>query len=499
MIACLKSHPVLHLLLAVCCLSTAIAGGKPNILIVFTDDHGYADLGILKNDPDVRTPHLDQLAKDGVLFTRGYTTAPQCIPSRAALVVGRHQNTFGLEDNADGPLSHDETTVAERLRGAGYVTGAIGKWHLEVGYDRQNKPYYSREHLPHRHGFEEIFSGYTQNYQATFDLAGNTIENGPQALTDPRFRIDVQMLAALAFLERRKTDDRPFFLYLCPYAPHAPMEDPPQYMKRVAHVAEKERRRALAAILAIDDGIGLIRQKLKQMGQAENTLIFFMSDNGAPLIEGGYIGSRNTPLTGSKGMMTDGGLRVPFIAAWPGRIPGGLVFDEAVSTLDAAATALASAAAPVDDKIEGADLMPWLTGQRRGPVHDALFWRWRTQAAILSGGWKLVMLGNERRYLFDLRGDGREQAADNQLAQQPELAATLEKRLREKAATWANPKLAARPMARDVELFEQQVDGTLPPPPCGKGKTGEFIPWKADRPTSPIADLKSAETNDTQP
>lgn len=472
--------------------SAGVEPPRPNIVIVFTDDQGYADLGVAGFDPDVRTPNIDRLARDGVLFTRGYSTAPQCIPSRAGLVTGRHQNAFGLEDNANGPLSHDEYTVAERLRDAGYVTGMVGKWHLEVGYNDKNKPYYSRDHLPHRHGFEEIFSGYLQDYQANYDLAGNTIEDGPKSITDPRFRVDVQMLAALAFLDRRKADLRPFFLYLCPYAPHAPMEDPPHYMDRVAHVAEKERRMALASILAIDDGIGLIRQKLEDMGQAENTLIFFMSDNGAPLFEGGYIGSLNTPMTGSKGMLTDGGLRVPYVAAWPGKIPGGQVFDEPVSTLDAAGTALAIAGVSMDDRIEGVNLIPWLTGQKQGPVHDALFWRWRTQAAILSDGWKLVMVGTERRYLFDLRGDGREQGADNQLARHPEIAATLEKRLRDKAATWSNPNLPARPISRDIELFDQQVEGTLPPPLLGKGKTGQFIPWSPDRPTTPITEIKEA-------
>lgn len=471
----------------------------PNILIIFTDDHGYADLGILKTDPDVRTPAMDQLARDGVLFTRGYATAPQCIPSRAGLIVGQNQNAFGMEDNASGPLSHEQYTIAERLQDAGYVTGMIGKWHLEVGYDDQNKPYYSRDHLPHRHGFEEIFSGYMQGYQANFDLAGNTIEDVPVPINDPHFRVDIQMRAALAFLERRKTDERPFFLYLCPYAPHAPMEDPPHYMERVSHVEEDARRMALASILAIDDGIGLIRQKLEEMGITDNTLIFFMSDNGAPLFERGYIGSLNTPMIGSKGMMTDGGLRVPYIAAWPGSIPGGQIFDEPVSTLDAAATALALASAPIDERIEGKNLIPWLTGQKEGPVHEALYWRWRTQASILQDGWKLILIGNERRYLFDLRGEGRETAADNRINQYPELAATLEKRLREKASTWANPHLPTRTIFRDVELFDQFVEGTLPPPPFGAGQTGAYIPWKPDRPTTPIADITASQKKDVSP
>jgi arylsulfatase A-like enzyme len=455
---------------------------QPNIIIVFADDQGYADLGILGHDPDVRTPHLDRLARDGVLFTRGYVTAPQCVPSRAGLIAGRHQNTFGLDDNLRGPLPHDEYTIAERLRDAGYVTGMVGKWHLELGYGDQVKPQFLTDFLPHQHGFEEYFCGYMERYHASHDLAGKPLPNPPRIVIDRRYRIDIQTDAALSFLDRRKTSNRPFFLYLAYYAPHSPMEEPPHYMARLAHVQERERRRGLASILAMDDGIGRIRKKLADMGVADNTLIFYLSDNGAPLRDGAYIGSLNTPLTGEKGMLTDGGQRIPFIATWPGTIRPGRVFEEAVWTLDATATALAVAKAPLDDRIEGVNLMPWMAGQRTGPVHDALCWRWRSQAAILSGYWKFVRLGNERRYLFDMRNIGQETAADNKIGQYPEIAAQLERKLEETAGTWKRGGLPDREVAADKLFYDLHVERTLPPPRLGNGKSGEFIPWDASRP-----------------
>ena len=465
------------------CTPRAEEAAPPNIIIIFTDDQGYTDLGIHGIDADVRTPNLDQLARDGVLFSRGYVTAPQCVPSRAGIITGRHQNAFGLDDNLKGPLSHDEYTIAERLRDIGYVTGMVGKWHLDL-VPREDGPgqVVSVDYLPHTQGFEEYFCGLMQHYHASHDLDGNLLENPPQVIHDPRYRIDIQTDASLGFLERRKTDDRPFFLYLGYFAPHSPIEEPPHYMERVSHVDEYVRQMALASVLAMDDGIGLIRKKLEEMGVADNTLIFYISDNGAPLVEGGYIGSLNVPLVGEKGMQTDGGQRVPFLAAWPGKIPGGQVFDEYVWSLDATATALTAAGASLDDKIEGVDLMPWLLGQKTGEVHEALYWRWRSQAAVLSGNWKFVRLGDERRYLFDMTQDGKETTADNRIEEYPEIAAELERKLRQKADTWETKGLPDDVVAPDRRFFNQHVDLTLPPLPLGDGRTCAFLPWNEERP-----------------
>lgn len=447
---------------------TLHAANPPNIIIIFTDDQGYADLGIAGFDSDVRTPNLDQLARDGVLFTRGYVTAPQCAPSRAGLISCRHQNAFGLDDNHSGPLplSESRTTIAARLQEVGYATGIVGKWSL--AHDRErgdpNERFIVTDHLPHNFGFEEYWAGVMYRYHASHDLHGNPLRNPPQIVevSHSYYRVDVQTEAALAFLDRRGGDDRPFFLYLPYFAPHSPVEDPPYYMDQLGHVKDHERRMGLASILSVDNGVGQIRRKLEEMGQADNTLIIYSSDNGAPLGHGVYIGSHNYPAVGEKGMLTDGGLRVPYIVTWPGKIPGGQVIDEMVSLLDASATALAVANAPMDELIEGVNLMPFMLGERGGAVHDALFWRWRSQSAIRSGNWTLLMLGNERRYLFDNRQMGSEYAVNNQIDAFPEIAANLEQKLRQHSESWKIKGLPATVNAADERFFDIHIDRSKP-------------------------------------
>ncbi len=482
-------------------VTVAAAEKRPNIIIVFTDDQGYTDLGIHGIDPDVRTPNIDQLARDGVLFTNGYATAPQCVPSRAGLMTARHQNAFGLEDNMKGPLPRDETTIAQRLRAVGYVTGMVGKWHLDVGRDASNRPQFREDSLPHMHGFDEMFSGNMSRYHATFDLQGNDLKKPFEVVDQEGYRVDIQTDAALAFLDRRTGDDRPFFLYLGYFAPHSPVQDPPEYMQRMAHVEELVRRMGLASILAMDDGVGRIREKLKEMGVDDNTLIFFMSDNGAPLREGAYVGSLNHPLVGEKGMQTDGGQRIPYVAAWPGVIPPGQVFELPVSTMDAAATAIAAAGAPLDEKIEGVDLRPWLTGKETGPVHDELCWRWRSQSAILTGDgkWKFIRLGQRQRFLFDMTEIGRQTTDDNLIRQHPEIAAQLEARLKAVADTWKIKGLPGDPVVRpDQDFYDQHVNRTLPPLPLDAGMTGAFVPTGKDSVPPPGGALNAPGRQRTQ-
>lgn len=456
------------------------ADERPNIIIIFTDDQGYTDLGIHGIDPDVRTPNLDRLARDGVLFTSGYVTAPQCIPSRAGLIAGRHQNAFGVDDNTGGPLPHSEYTIARRLRDAGYVTGMVGKWHLNLvpSSTRNGGHEASVDYLPHTHGFEEMFSGSLQQYHVTHDRRGNPVPNPPQVISEDGFRIDIQTDAALGFLDRRKKDDRPFFLYLAYFAPHAPLQDPPHYMERMSHVEGYTRRMGLASILAMDDGVGLIREKLEEMGQTENTLIFYISDNGAPLRPGAYVGSLNNPMVGEKGMQTDGGQRVPFLLAWPGTIAGGQVFGEAVWSLDAGRTALELANAPIDDRVEGVNLMPWLLGEKSGPVHEALYWRWRSQAAVLSDGWKFIRLGGKYRYLFDMSELGAQTAEHNRIDEYPELAKRLEQMLRAKSNTWKTVGLEDSVHPADLGHYEQHVERTRPPQPLDGGRSGSYRSWQ---------------------
>lgn len=203
-----------------------VAADRPNIILIYSDDHGWADLGAQGVDKDIRTPNLDAMAREGVRFTRGYVSAPQCVPSRAGVLTGRYQQRFGVEDNNKGPMPLEQVTIAERLKAAGYVTGQVGKWHLDhfvkkgknTGDGRTGKDF-----LPVKQGFDEQFTGALRQYYVTHGLDGKPVAEPPALITDDRFRVVVQTEAALSFLERRSAKpEQPFFLYLAWYAPHVP-------------------------------------------------------------------------------------------------------------------------------------------------------------------------------------------------------------------------------------------------------------------------------------
>lgn len=407
------------------------APSQPNILLIYSDDHGWADMSLQGSDPDVRTPNIDQLARDGVLFKRGYTTAPQCVPSRAGLMTGRYQQRFGVEDNLKGPLPLGEQTIAERLKAAGYATGQVGKWHLDLVNETPGKKQQHADptYFPHHHGFDEYWRGELRQFFASHDLQGKPFPDAPHLVSDDRFRVVVQTDAAISFLNRRSAKpEQPWFMYLAWYAPHVPLDSPePWYSKTPAHLP-KERRQALSMIAAMDDGVGRIREKLKEMGQDKNTLIFFISDNGAPL-GGSWNGSLNVPMKGQKGMLSEGGIRVPFLCAWPGTIPGGQICDHPVITLDVAATAVAISGQPEDSRLDGINLMPYLTGTGRTPPARTLYWRWGSQAAIQEYPNKLITLGDRERLLFDVSTAEGENHERNLLQQRPEMAVKLEQKL----------------------------------------------------------------------
>lgn len=417
----------------------AVVPERPNVIIVFTDDHGWADLGIQSVLTDVKTPFTDQLARDGVRFSRGYVTAPQCVPSRAGLMTGRYQTRFDMEDNNGGPLPLSEKTLADRMKAAGYVTGMVGKWHLESLIQNPKKPDGEQPrdaYLPQARGFDEYWQGSRLNYEVNLDLQGNLIPDGPKKVRDPRFRIDVQTDAALSFMQRRAVDKKPFFLYLAYFAPHVPLEKPPKYMDRFKNVPDETRRMALAAISAVDDGVGRIREFLEQKGLAENTVIFYMSDNGAPTRPGAWDGSLNDPWKGEKGMLTDGGVRLPFIMAWPGHVPAGQVFDKPVISMDATATTVALSGLPVPPEFDGVNLIPFVTGERTDAPHKNLCWRWRSQAAILEDEWKLWFVAPDRWMLFANTGTTPE--TEDVSAQHPEVFSRLRAKL-EAFASQQNP------------------------------------------------------------
>lgn len=432
---------------------TAVAE-RPNILVVFVDDMGYADLGANGVRDDVKTPHLDRLARMGARFTNGYITAPQCSPSRAGLLAGRYQQRFGLEHIPDLPLPLEETLLSERLKEAGYETGIVGKWHLSPSFLSDEwirahnvesdgthegfkpSPELMAKYRPAARGFDLYFAGERNHYDANFDLSGNGISPGQSWRSFEGYRLDIQADAAIAFLKRKR--EKPFFLYYCPYAPHTPLVAPDKYLSRFPDVEPERRRYALAMISAVDDSVGRILDTLEANGWLENTLTFFASDNGAPVWgrrnadrpegdPGGWDGSLNEPFKGEKGMVAEGGVRVPFLMAWPGIVPAGVVYEQPVSSLDIAATSVAVAGAPSDASLEGANLVPYLRGEETGAPHDALYWRFWSQAAVRQGPWKYLEVGRKGRFLFKM--DAVEAPQTNRIADHPEMAKRMAKKL----------------------------------------------------------------------
>jgi len=413
----------------------AAEGRKPNILLIYTDDHGWADLGAQGVDADIRTPNFDQLARDGVRFARGYVTAPQCVPSRCGVLTGRYQQRFGVEDNNQGPLPLTERTIAQLLKPAGYLSGFVGKSHLDVGRagDARKAARVQPDHFPNHLGFDEYWRGELRQYYASHDLSGQPFADAPHLVSDNRFRVVVQTAAALSFLDRRAArPDQPWFLYLAWYAPHVPLESPEPWFSRTPATLPLKRRQALAMIAAMDDGLGLLRAKLKAMGQERETLVFVIGDNGAPLGDA-WDGSLNWPMRGQKGMLSEGGIRTPFVAAWPGRVPAGQVYDRPVSSLDVAATAVDLAGLPPDPRLDGVNLLPYLTGARTGAPHETLYWRWGAQAAVLEHPYKLIKLGALPPLLFDVTTPEGENLERDLAAQHPELV----QRLLPKLEAWA--------------------------------------------------------------
>lgn len=427
------------------------AAEKPNIIVIFTDDHGYADLSCQGYEFDIKTPYIDRMAKEGARFTDGYVSAPQCCPSRAGLLTGRDQNRFGFISNGHGPLPVSEKTIADHLGKAGYMTGMVGKWHLDPNHsdkaflekhDIKNgkiPPVLNARFQPNARGFRETFCGQINSYSATYDLKGNRFDQ-PKQIKSTGDRIDRQSEAALHFIDLHH--DKPFFLYLAYFAPHVPLASSKKYLDRFPGVMPERRRYALAMISAIDDGVGQIMKKLDQYGIDDNTLIFFIGDNGAPLkltmkddpihLDGAYWdGSKNTPLNGEKGMLSEGGIRVPYIMRWKGTIPPEQIIQTPVNTLDAAATAVAAAGVKQPTTFDGENLLPTLVKKSLLPART-LHWRFWTQSAARQGDWKLLKLSNQKSFLFNLAKDKEEKI--NLADQNPEIVQRLESSLK----TWAN-------------------------------------------------------------
>ena len=431
-------------LLALClpsalCLSLAAGEAnttslaKPNVIIIYADDMGYGDLGSY-GCKDIPTPNIDQLAAEGVRFTDGYVSAPQCAPSRVGLLSGKYQNRLGFEYNTPKRLwfSHgfprSEKTVGALMKARGYTTGVIGKWHMGAGPDLH----------PNKRGFDEFFgtlfghSSFIPPFNVMsralkdHKLPSSDIQRNGTTVDEQDYLTDAFSREAVAFIERNQK--KPFFLYLPYTAPHGPLQASEKYLKRFPAIKNPKRKTYAAMVSALDDGVGEIMAKLKERNLEENTLVFFISDNGATR-RTSY--GDNGPLRAWKGSLHEGGIRVPFIMNWKGTLPAGVVDSRPVIQLDATATAVALAGGDTS-KMDGVNLMPYLLKQKDGVPHKQLFWRimsWAYmntgepyQKATRRGDWKLVLTGKEWQ-LFNLKDDISEK--NDLAAQHPELVKEL--------------------------------------------------------------------------
>jgi len=413
--------------------STALA--KPNIVVIVADDLGYADVGF-SGCADIPTPNIDSLARNGVRFSNGYVTHPYCSPSRAGLLSGRYQQRFGHEANptflpedTQVGLPVTETLLPKLLADAGYVTGAVGKWHLGAALCfRPNARGFTEsfgflggghQYLPETNAIPADAPVWRTEYRAP--LLKN---NAPQPFDG--YMTDILSREAVSFVTRHKAE--PFFLYLAYNAVHTPLQAPEKYLARLPDIADSRRRTYAAMTVAMDDGIGQVLAALRENGLERNTQVWFFSDNGGPPTN--VAPTCNAPLRGHKGSMYEGGIRVPFVLQWPGYAPAGTVIDTPVITLDLFATALAVAdAKPAPGKTpDGQSLLPLLKGDASAFDNRVLHWRdggsKANKWAIREGRWKLVRQGASAPELFELSTDIGE--TKDLAAEKPDIVARLQ-------------------------------------------------------------------------
>lgn len=403
-------------LFALYLVDIASAADKPNIIIFLADDLGYADVGV-NGCKDIPTPHVDSIAKGGVRFTDGYAAHPVCSPSRAALMSGMYQHRFGFEHNSgperfaspDFGMPRDVPCLAEKLKTAGYATGMVGKWH--IGFKEGLRP--------HERGFDfhyGFMSGARSYYSDNPREPDPILRNGVPVEDEKEYLTDAFAREAVDFIGRSK--DQPWFLYMAFNAVHSPLEATDKYESRFPNITDKKRKTYAGMLSALDDAVGRVMTKVRELGEEENTLVFFYSDNGGPTAE---TSSRNDPLRGFKGQMFEGGIRVPFVMQWKGKVAAGQTYREAVMGFDCHATALAAAGIEIagDKPMDGINLLPFVTGESKAPPHEELFWRAGRNHAARKGDWKLVTVAQQGgSMLFNLRDDIGEQ--NNLASSQPD-------------------------------------------------------------------------------
>lgn len=385
----------------------------PNIIIILADDLGYADVGFT-GSKDIPTPNIDRIAKQGVVCTRGYVSYAVCGPSRAGLLTGRYQDRFGFSRNpllapndVTMGLPLDQQTLADFLKEQHYKTGAIGKWHLGAHKDLH----------PNKRGFDFFFGflggghRYLPEELTVQDVSDATEENdeyktrllkNETPVDEKEYLTDAFSREAVHFVESNR--QQPFFLYLAFNAPHTPLQATEKYLNRFAQINDTKRRIYAAMVSAVDDGVGKLLDKIYELHIENNTLIYFLSDNGGPIQANA---SSNAPFRGQKSDFFEGGIHVPFAVQWQGHLPQGITYDEPVSSLDIFATAAALVHAKSRNPLDGVNLVPFLSGQVKTTPHEELHWRNydKERFCVLGSTYKRIEEKGKPVMLFNLRKD----------------------------------------------------------------------------------------------
>lgn len=443
----------------------SIARKQPNVIVIMADDLGYADISTYGINR-IPTPNIDRIGKQGAIFTDGYASAPVCSPARAAMQTGRYQQRYGFEFN-NGPASRDESeglgldvdeiTIAQALKGVGYHTGIIGKWHLG-----------SREQFyPTNRGYDEFVGinvGATSYIDPTRDdviVANLKADGGPEAPRRTRFSQVIEGPQrtvvdnyqtyltddfgdrAAGFVTRRAAAANPYFLYLAFTAPHDPLMVTRKYYDRFPNIKTEHHRIYAAMVSALDDNVGKVIDAVEASGENDNTIIYMISDNGCAAYYPGMCACE--PLRGGKLSHYEGGVRIPYLMRWPAKIDAGTIKRDPVSTMDIFPTVLAAAGAklPADRVYDGVDLMPYLAGRAKAP-HDALMWRRQPMVSIRSGDWKMWKhMDGKFLYLFNLKSDPNE--TQNLATANPAKVKQLENALAQWSKDLQDPRWPSRP------------------------------------------------------
>ena len=404
-----------------------LADEKPNIVIILTDDQGYADVSYNPHSPpEVSTPNIDALAHSSVICTQGYTSGHVCSPTRAGLMTGRYQQRFGIYTAGEGgsgvPLN--EVFIPQRLKPAGYVSGALGKWHLGL----------TKEYHAMNRGFDEFYGFMGRGAHPYFDHSdmNHPIYRGFKPIKEEGYLTTRITEEAVDFISRHKKEH--FFLYVAYNAVHSPPEAPKEDIKNLT--GDEKRDTLMAMIKHLDMGVGEIVKSLKKHDIYDNTLLIFLTDNGGS----NAMSANNAPLRGFKQMDYEGGVHVPFIVSWPAQLKGIKKCDVPMWSIDLFATALDAAGLPLprDKPLDGKSILPALKGET-DKLHDAFYWssggakgKW----AIRSGDWKLVA-EKKRIELFNLDKDPSE--TTDLAAKHPKLVSELADKYNEWLDKMADP------------------------------------------------------------